>query len=177
MKKLFILWVLSVISFSTTFANDEIKYIEVKTPSTAENNWIMLISVPLDQDIKYKDIETPDTLENTWIMLITDTKQENIDTKNTTKLSDNDFWFYNHLLKQVSQKDQKVIHNFLEKYNKKLSQYSKEKQEKINQKTIWKVSDYLFENITLKYPQDIALPKKANRVFLALSLLELELKK
>ena len=148
MKKLFLLWSVIFLSFNATFANDEIKY-----------------------------TETPDTLNNSWIMLITDTKLENTWVQNTTKLSDNDFWFYNHLLKQVSLKDQKVINNFLDKYNKKLSTYSKENQEKINKKAVWIVSDYIFENITLKYPQDIALPKKANRIFLTLSLLELELKK
>ncbi|MBW7954253.1 hypothetical protein H3C61_00345 [Candidatus Gracilibacteria bacterium] len=170
MKKLFILGVLSLISLNITFANDEVKYIEVKTHSTLENNWIMLISAPLDENIKYKEIKTPNTLSNSGIMLINEVE-------NTTKLSNNDFGFYNHLLKQVSKKDQKVINNFLDKYNKKLSNYSKEKQEEINQKASKIVSDYIFENITSKHPQDIALPKKANRLFLFFSLLELELKK
>lgn len=96
--------------------------------------------------------------------------------KEIGKLSVNDQNQYDTFKSRVSAKSQKQIDTFLTQYKAKLKSYSSEKQEKINEKAIEILQNAVF-NITMKYPQDKALPKQANNNYMLLTLLKLELMK
>jgi len=91
-------------------------------------------------------------------------------------LSENDENFYNVIKERLDDKYQLVIDKSIKRYELKMSNYSYSKKIKINNKLIEKIDNKISE-LLLKYPQDIALPKKANDKYLAYTLLKFELMK
>ena len=89
-------------------------------------------------------------------------------------LSENDKNFYNTIKNRLEDKYQKKVNNTLRKYKNKLKKYSNLKKEKLNERIIMSLE----QNISLllmKYPQDVALPKKVNNAYLTLELFKFEL--
>lgn len=86
-------------------------------------------------------------------------------------LSHNDISFYEVLKKDINKNFQSRIETFIVNYKKKMSKYDTEKRIAINNKIVDKI-EALTSNLLDKYPQDIALPKKANDLYLKLEYLK-----
>lgn len=90
------------------------------------------------------------------------------------KLSINDINFYHTIQNRLSQSYQTAVYSAVDNYKTKLYKISGSKQEEVNQRVIEKIEDKISE-LLMKYPQDIALPKRVNDKYLAYSLLKFEL--
>lgn len=89
-------------------------------------------------------------------------------------LSINDRNFYNTIKKRLVTKYQNAVNKTISKYLNKLDKFSKEKKQRINDKIVWKL-DIKISDFLMNYPVDIALPEKANNIYLTLELLKFEL--
>lgn len=96
--------------------------------------------------------------------------------KEVGKLSVNDQNQYDTFKKRLSQSYQNQVNAFMAQYKNKLKSYSTARQKQITQKAIGILENAILD-IIMKYPQDKALPKKVNDVYMMLSLLKLELMK
>lgn len=94
--------------------------------------------------------------------------------KEVGKLSQNDQGFYDSIHTKLDTNAQNQVKNLVAEYKKALAKLPSEKQTQVNQKALEKVETAIY-NLLMKYPQDIALPNKVNRQYLALSLLKFEL--
>lgn len=90
------------------------------------------------------------------------------------ELSENDQNLYNHLKNTLPAKSVKQIDTFMKKYKENLTKFTQAKKLEMNTKNI-SVIDQKISNILMKYPQDKALPKKVNEVYLTLQLIQLEM--
>lgn len=96
--------------------------------------------------------------------------------KEVGKLSVNDQNQYDTFKKRLPPSHQNQVNAFMVQYKNKLKSYSTVRQNQITQKAIGILENAIFD-IMMKYPQDKALPKKVNDVYMMLSLLKLELMK
>ncbi len=94
--------------------------------------------------------------------------------KEVGKLSQNDQNFYETIQKRLSSNMQKQVKNIVKQYEKALQKVPSDKRDIVHQRVIENVENAIF-NLTMKYPQDISLPKKVNNQYLALQLLKFEL--
>lgn len=90
------------------------------------------------------------------------------------ELSENDKNLKLHIEKTLDQKFQNIVTRISKKYDANLQKYSLKEQKKFNEKVI-KILDRYIAEILLKYPQDTALPTKANNSYLTLELFKLNL--
>lgn len=110
-----------------------------------------------------KEVQTTDLIETT-----------SIETTAVKILSQNDQNFYETIQKRLDSKYKNTVKIVLKKYKINLSKYSSIKAMRINENLIKKV-DAVISKILMKYPQDIALPTKANNIYLTYTLLKFEL--
>lgn len=96
--------------------------------------------------------------------------------KEVGELSKNDQNFYNHLKLKTPKKYQNQVNIFVSQFKYKTKNYTETKKNQFKQKIISKIEQAIFK-LTNAYPQDKALPKKVNDVYMMLSLLKLELEK
>lgn len=96
--------------------------------------------------------------------------------KEVGKLSKNDESFYNHLKLKTPKNYQNQVKVFVSQFKYKTRNYTDVKKNQFKQKVISKLDNAIFK-LTNAYPQDKALPKKVNDVYMMLSLLKLELMK
>jgi len=64
----------------------------------------------------------------------------------------------------------------LKKYETRIAKFSKTKKQEVNNSVITALENEIFK-ITMKYPQDIALPESANNAYLTITLLKMEIEK
>lgn len=94
--------------------------------------------------------------------------------KKETKLSKNDENLLKYSVKTMDKKLKSKVDNALVKYEKRLAKIKDKKA--VNDKIIAKI-DKKISDLIMKYPQDIALPKKASVLYGVLEYLNLNLKK
>jgi hypothetical protein len=106
----------------------------------------------------------------TW----SDTKNKCTRSWEVNKLWENDQNFYDTIKSRLDSKYQSIINKGVEKIELKLSKYTSVKADRINKALIDRV-ETLISQLLMKYPQDIALPAKANNLYLTLTMLKFEL--
>jgi len=90
--------------------------------------------------------------------------------------SDNDENLYNHIKTTLDKKYQIKVNTILVNYNKKISKFSKYRQQKLNEKVIAALETANFQLLS-KYPQDKSLPTSVNNAYLSITLLKMEIEK
>ncbi len=90
-------------------------------------------------------------------------------------LTGNEQWELNHLSGVLSEKYIKLIDKALVKYENKLSKLSTKKQKEVNDRVLQKISKRT-NDLLFRYPQDVALPEKARKMYNMLSYLKLKIK-
>lgn len=88
----------------------------------------------------------------------------------------NDDRLYNHIKSTLWEKYQTRVNNVLKNYTNRIAKFSKVKKQKVNTSVITALENEIFK-ITMKYPQDIALPESANNAYLTITLLKMEIEK
>ncbi len=92
-----------------------------------------------------------------------------------SKMSQNDISFYNSIkTSKLENKYQDRVYDILDKYKNIISKYSPVKQNRLN-KEFLEIIDKSINDLLVQYPQDIALPKKVNNLYLMLKLLKFEI--
>ncbi|NVP17342.1 hypothetical protein HUU51_01365 [Candidatus Gracilibacteria bacterium] len=88
----------------------------------------------------------------------------------------NDDRLYNHIKATLSKKAQQKVGIVLKKYETRISKFSEGKKQEVNTSVIKALENEIFK-ITMKYPQDIALPESVNNAYLTITLLKMEIEK
>lgn len=88
----------------------------------------------------------------------------------------NDDRLYNHIKATLSKKAQQKVWIVLKKYETRISKFSEGKKQEVNTSVIKALENEIFK-ITMKYPQDIALPESVNNAYLTITLLKMEIEK
>ncbi|MDD3793928.1 MAG: Kazal-type serine protease inhibitor family protein [Candidatus Gracilibacteria bacterium] len=88
----------------------------------------------------------------------------------------NDERLYNHIKTTLGEKYQSRVDNVLKNYNNRIAKFSKIKKQKVNTSVITALENEI-SKITMKYPQDIALPESVNNAYLTITLLKMEIEK
>lgn len=88
----------------------------------------------------------------------------------------NDERLYNHIKATLSKKAQQKVWIVLKKYENRISKFSEGKKQEVNTSVIKALENEIFK-ITMKYPQDIALPESVNNAYLTITLLKMEIEK
>lgn len=88
----------------------------------------------------------------------------------------NDERLYNHIKTTLWEKYQSRVDNVLKNYTNRIAKFSKVKKQKVNTSVITALENEIFK-ITMKYPQDIALPESVNNAYLTITLLKMEIEK
>lgn len=88
----------------------------------------------------------------------------------------NDERLYNHIKTTLWEKYQSRVDNVLKNYNNRIAKFSKIKKQKVNTSVITALENEI-SKITMKYPQDIALPESVNNAYLTITLLKMEIEK
>jgi len=115
-----------------------------------------------------------DNIMTTKMITNTDMEMISIENTSTKVLSENDQNFYNTIKNRLDTKYQNIVSKGVTKIELKLSQYSSVKADRVN-KTVINRIETLISQLLIKYPQDIALPAKANNLYLTLTMLKFEL--
>ena len=91
-------------------------------------------------------------------------------------LSHNDESLYEHVKTQLDAEYVQKVETVIEKYEKRLRLFDRTnaKKHRVHNAIIAKIEKHIDE-LRMQYPQDIALPPKANVMYLKLELIKLEL--
>jgi hypothetical protein len=92
-----------------------------------------------------------------------------------SKVSDNDMNLYKHIKKTLDKKYLKLEQKFIKNIEAKTSKMSETVRRNYLESYADKI-DELTSKFLMQYPQDIALPEKANNIYLTLELLEQEIR-
>lgn len=92
------------------------------------------------------------------------------------KLSDNDMSFYTHTKKQIDTSYVEKVDTAISRYDTKMKmlRWSDERRKEVHEALIERV-EVMISDLLLSYPQDTALPEKANDTYLKLTLIKFEL--
>jgi hypothetical protein len=134
------------------------------------------MACPVEQKIEWTCTKYKDEVITTKLLPTTTNNEMVENMESHSNLSDNDLNFYNTIKDRLDIKYQDAINNIVVHLDKKLSKYSKVRQNRIKRLVVEKIESKI-SYLLMQYPQDIALPKSVNNKYLAYTLLKFELLK
>lgn len=179
MKKIFTLWIIVALLMNISLTSAELGW--ETTRSLLSNSVYSSKEAFLEAEWKFCNTATDGInvilLKNGEFTISTMAFTPNPEYSCTSyKLSDNDMNFYNTIQGKLGDDFLNKLEGSIVSYEERMRilRWSDEKRGEAHEQNIQKAEEMIF-NLLLKYPQDIALPKNINDLYLKISLVKFEL--